>query len=180
MEGKVKLDEITTRKKPKAKKGRSSKKPPLRPITCSTGEIVQTYDKYLKTNHWKSLRKTIAERDKYTCQLCKGIFKSKFNIHHLTYKRIGHELLTDLIFYCEICHSIAHGSKKAPPIIPRKTREEELRKIISRLEDNQVEELIQYATRKYPQIRTTAKVHSKKKVAERTAIQIMNNVKLPV
>ena len=182
---KVKLGRTVVSKASKKRRS-GGKKPRLDPIVCSTGEVAQTYDKYLKTNHWRTLRKTIAERDKYTCQSCKKVFKSKFHIHHLTYKRIGSELPEDLVFYCEECHNAVHGSKKTTPNVSRKSREEELRKIISRLDGSQIEELIQYATNKYPQIKNSikstpaTKVRSRKNVVERTAIQIMNNVKLPV
>ena len=178
------MNEIT-KGKTRSKKRKSGKKPAMKAITCSTGEVAQTYDKYLKTDHWRLLRKTIAERDKYTCRLCEGVFKNKFHIHHLTYERIGNELLTDLIFYCETCHNSVHGGKKVAPIIPRKSHEEELRKIISRLGADQIKELIEYATNRYPQIRPKAKSIPatkvrKKKVMERTSIQIMNNTKLPI
>ncbi len=85
---------------------------PMNNIKCSTGEIALTYQDYLNTAHWKALRIQVAERDKYTCQRCNGIFKNYFHIHHNTYKRLGKEKLSDLTFYCNKCHSVIHNDRK--------------------------------------------------------------------
>lgn len=62
---------------------------------------------YLRTDAWKNLRFKVLERDKYTCQCC-GIDFGPLYVHHLTYERLGNELLEDLITLCEDCHKLQH------------------------------------------------------------------------
>lgn len=53
-------------------------------ICKDTGEKPVGYDNYLMSKHWNELRKTVAERDKYTCLRCESIFKEGYHIHHNT------------------------------------------------------------------------------------------------
>ena len=57
-------------------------------IVCSTGEIANNYTEYLMTQHWRCLRKIIYELKKQKCQKCHKEIQ-EYNVHHLTYKRIG-------------------------------------------------------------------------------------------
>lgn len=81
-------------------------------IKCKdTGEIVKGYNKYLNTEHWGYQRKRIARSRKYTCEKCGIVNKQHFHIHHLTYKRIGNEKPTDLVFLCKGCHENLHKTE---------------------------------------------------------------------
>ncbi len=70
------------------------------------------YEKYLKTKHWKKVRKLVFKRAKYKCEQCgnKGILHP----HHKTYRNRGneHNYLEDIIVLCEDCHSEIHGKKE--------------------------------------------------------------------
>lgn len=63
---------------------------------------------YLKSSHWQELRKTALERAGYKCQVC-GKNNIRLNVHHNTYKNIGHEDITDLCVLCEVCHEIFYN-----------------------------------------------------------------------
>lgn len=63
------------------------------------------YSLYLKSPAWKSKRLRRLRKDKNSCVRC-GDHATV--VHHLTYKRAGHELLSDLISMCEACHEEEH------------------------------------------------------------------------
>lgn len=47
----------------------------------------------------------------FTCEQCGRQLKaSELNCHHLTYKRLGRELRTDIEVLCEDCHFHKHHS----------------------------------------------------------------------
>lgn len=65
---------------------------------------------YLRTPHWRGLRAAVLERD----PMCRGCgVRASENVHHLTYARLGCELLTDLVGYCRPCHERAHAHNRA-------------------------------------------------------------------
>lgn len=66
----------------------------------------RNYNSYMKSERWRKLRLKVLARDDYQCQRC-GSAKN-LRIHHLTYERVGHEALDDLITLCEACHSEIH------------------------------------------------------------------------
>jgi hypothetical protein len=98
----------------------------------------ETYEKYLKSRHWWWVRRwklvrsvaetapiefvlAIARGDldysllSYPCEDCgRNFFPQFLSVHHLTYERLGHEMLTDLKVLCLACHATMHG-KKPPP-----------------------------------------------------------------
>ena len=73
------------------------------------------YNSYLRSDHWKEHRLECIARsgkNKYRedrCQICyqppeNGIF----NVHHLTYERLGHEHKKDTKPFCQNCHFLFH------------------------------------------------------------------------
>ena len=66
----------------------------------------EQYAAYLKSAKWRSLREKIFKRDKYKCTDCSG--KHNLHVHHLTYERVGEELLEDLKTLCRKCHEKQH------------------------------------------------------------------------
>ena len=58
----------------------------------------------------KSIRTTVLERDKYTCQRCKVKFKeSELDIHHIRPKTLGGKNdIDNLVTWCKNCHRIYH------------------------------------------------------------------------
>lgn len=65
------------------------------------------YREYLKTEHWKETREKALKRAGYKCQVCG--YDKNLQVHHNTYKNIGHEDPTDLVVLCWKCHKTFHG-----------------------------------------------------------------------
>lgn len=64
------------------------------------------YKEYLKTDHWKKIKKQYKDSDlPQYCLVCEN---PKYELHHRSYDRIGAELLTDLISLCRKHHSATH------------------------------------------------------------------------
>ena len=72
-----------------------------------------TYSEYLESDHWRWIRAKIRRRARGWCERCK--VNRRDDIHHLTYERVGHELLTDLIGVCSYCHEYIHGNRVIDP-----------------------------------------------------------------
>lgn len=71
------------------------------------------YDGYLLSDHWKAFRRKILKRDR-RCRACDG--KAEV-VHHLTYRRLGRELMEDALALCFDCHSkihLSHSRKNIP------------------------------------------------------------------
>lgn len=112
-------------------------------IVCSTGEIVQGYNNYLQTRHWKALRIEVAEEHNYTCLRCYGVFRTGFHIHHNTYKRLGKEKLSDLGFYCQKCHAVIHNDRKNKRAFNRNYNNIITTKMVN-FNEEQIEKVIEY------------------------------------
>lgn len=65
------------------------------------------YVQHLSSEKWKRLRVRIFNRCKGICEGC-GINKAT-QVHHLTYDRMGDEMLFDLAAMCAPCHKKVHG-----------------------------------------------------------------------
>lgn len=74
------------------------------------------YQRYLRSDAWLSRRKAVLERASYLCELCTQIVASE--VHHLTYFRLGNELLSDLLAVCEDCHAFLHAAQSHPQNSP--------------------------------------------------------------
>lgn len=82
--------------------------------------VKSNYQKYLETLHWKRTRLQRLLRCHFfdlhqavKCERC-GMFVPILpvafaDVHHLTYERIGAELMEDLQVLCRSCHGEAHG-----------------------------------------------------------------------
>jgi len=68
------------------------------------------WDWYLHTDHWKALRAEVLDRDRL-CVGCRQ--RTPDQVHHLTYERLGCELLTDLVGLCADCHHRTHRHNRA-------------------------------------------------------------------
>lgn len=74
------------------------------------------YYSYLKSDEWKKLRRIVFMRCKGICEQC-GVAQMEAT-HHKTYKRLGHELLEDLLGVCDDCHKKIHKIKKDDFMLP--------------------------------------------------------------
>lgn len=75
---------------------------------CST-EPQHEYQRYLCTTHWRIFRLAVMVAANGHCALCA---KPADQVHHLTYERVGHEYLSDVVPLCAKCHQDQHEEKK--------------------------------------------------------------------
>lgn len=75
-----------------------------------------TYREYLKSNHWKNIRRAyFLSRAPKNCFIC-GSDKN-LNLHHRTYKHLWKEMVgTHLNVLCHQCHKDIHFKYKKTPL----------------------------------------------------------------
>jgi 5-methylcytosine-specific restriction endonuclease McrA len=66
-----------------------------------------SYAQYLRSEHWLKLRARYRASRRLP-QKCLGCGNPRFELHHRSYQRVGHELLTDLVPLCRACHQKVH------------------------------------------------------------------------
>jgi hypothetical protein len=64
------------------------------------------YETYLKSDIWKLRRANVLIRDNHECQMCGRT--NYLHVHHITYKNLGKEPLSDLVTLCSFCHKKVH------------------------------------------------------------------------
>ena len=64
------------------------------------------YQTYLQTPHWKETRLKKLVEVRCACEACGSWLN--LNVHHKTYKNLGHEKLKNLRVLCEGCHLKIH------------------------------------------------------------------------
>jgi hypothetical protein len=67
------------------------------------------YLKYLGSKEWKARRQQVIVRCDGRCERCGEL--PAYEVHHLTYERVFHELPEDLQGLCEFCHDFVHGKR---------------------------------------------------------------------
>ena len=82
---------------------------PPRPIRCRSGESRgDFYRRYMRSRRWRYVKQI---RGSSVCglpQVCYCGEGDKLDVHHLTYDRLGHEYLEDLVFLCREHHDAVH------------------------------------------------------------------------
>jgi 5-methylcytosine-specific restriction endonuclease McrA len=73
----------------------------------SADSVAVSYQEYLHTDHWGSIRRNALEAADRRCQLCNATDQI-LDVHHRTYERLGKEKLSDLIVLCRSCHERHH------------------------------------------------------------------------
>lgn len=63
----------------------------------------QKYEKHLKSSRWKNIRRDLFRLRGHKCEVC-NMTSPNLEIHHITYKRLGCELPSDLKILCKKCH----------------------------------------------------------------------------
>lgn len=80
-----------------------------------TPEFKQAYAIYIHTANWKKLARRVKERARGRCERCgPHVIQvgGPYYVHHLTYERFMHELLSDLQYLCANCHEIADRERE--------------------------------------------------------------------
>jgi 5-methylcytosine-specific restriction endonuclease McrA len=65
------------------------------------------YHAHIESDAWKEIRRRVFARCKGVCEGCGQ--RPAVQVHHLTYERLGDELLFDLVAVCMTCHEKCHG-----------------------------------------------------------------------
>lgn len=70
----------------------------------------EEYIAYIQSKEWFELRRARLELDIFTCFVC-GLSPDDccLQAHHLTYERVGNELMEDLVTLCVRCHAEIHN-----------------------------------------------------------------------
>lgn len=69
-----------------------------------------SYKKYIASDHWRELKEWHAHV--WGDRGCLGCGLSEFQLHHITYNRIGQEKIEDVLPFCEKCHSLLHRAHR--------------------------------------------------------------------
>jgi 5-methylcytosine-specific restriction endonuclease McrA len=64
------------------------------------------YYAYLKSKKWAKKRRKALFKAKHKCECCGAT--EELHVHHLSYKRLGKEPLSDLKVLCRNCHCNVH------------------------------------------------------------------------
>lgn len=72
------------------------------------------YKRYLASREWALLREQVRDRSGNWCEHC--FVAPQQAVHHLTYARIGHETLDDLMAVCNPCHEFLSGKRAFNPL----------------------------------------------------------------
>ena len=71
------------------------------------------YDEYLRSQSWQHKRRLVLLRAGGICEGCGQEPASE--AHHLTYARVGKEMLFDLVAVCSRCHQQITADERAAP-----------------------------------------------------------------
>jgi 5-methylcytosine-specific restriction endonuclease McrA len=69
-------------------------------------EWERVYSAYLNSDRWREKREKVMRRANFVCEGC-GNAKAT-DAHHLTYRRVGDEMLFDLVALCRAGHERCH------------------------------------------------------------------------
>ncbi len=64
----------------------------------------KSYKRYINSKEWKEKSRLLKKNKK--CFICNST--ENLNLHHLTYKRLGIEIIQDFQILCKKCHEIVH------------------------------------------------------------------------
>jgi hypothetical protein len=66
----------------------------------------ENYEKYINSDEWKEKRSIVLKRANFVCEGCAK--NTATEVHHLTYRHFGDELLFELVAVCRACHEKVH------------------------------------------------------------------------
>lgn len=71
------------------------------------------YRQYLRSDHWRDLKRRY--RQAPLPQACVACGDPRYQLHHISYGRLGREPLTDLVPFCDNCHGAIHAYERTHP-----------------------------------------------------------------
>jgi hypothetical protein len=72
------------------------------------------YQRYLASREWALKKEAVRKRSRNSCERCGRVPMQA--THHLTYERIGNELLEDLQGVCNPCHEFLSAKTNIDPV----------------------------------------------------------------
>ena len=66
---------------------------------------------YMRSDQWKRLCAAVRERAMGRCERCANAPVE--NVHHMTYRSVGNEAISELAGLCRECHETVHGIRQA-------------------------------------------------------------------
>ena len=73
-------------------------------------EWISRYNAHLRSEKWNEIRRKILLRCNFMCEGCGA--QEAARVHHLSYVRLGDEMLFDLVGLCLACHQKVHPDKE--------------------------------------------------------------------
>lgn len=84
--------------------------------------INKVYRAHLASAAWKRFCREVRQRDEERCVTCNSGNEQRLEVHHRTYERLGHELLSDCSTLCRPCHRLItsriRGLRYAQKVLP--------------------------------------------------------------
>ena len=93
------------------------------PMTSEKWLTTPNYDEYINSVEWEEKRQLRLRMDGFRCHKCGSAIN--LQVHHITYERLGNELMGDLITLCRNCHKRLHDPE---PLMVKETPDDRLRK----------------------------------------------------
>jgi hypothetical protein len=81
----------------------------------SSGDWWLRYSEYLRSEEWFSIREAVLIRDGHKCRITGD--SRDLQVHHLTYRNVGNENLSELVTLCKNVHLVVHDTRN--PLYPR-------------------------------------------------------------
>lgn len=75
-------------------------------VRAEEQEWRRRYNLHLNSDKWRAIRAKVLSRAGGMCEGC-GV-QQAVQVHHLHYKRLGNEMLFDLVAVCLVCHEQIH------------------------------------------------------------------------
>lgn len=91
-----------------------------RTLITKLRKLGMTYKEYLKTDHWREVKRRYYSRNSKECRICGA--KHNVHLHHKTYKRLGREYDMDLVPLCKRHHNELHEQSDDMSYLWQKTK----------------------------------------------------------
>jgi hypothetical protein len=76
----------------------------------------EQYVEYLESQPWLWRRERVRRRAQDRCERCGNPHADEYHCHHLHYRTLGHEHISDLMYLCNECHAFVHGRSSFDPL----------------------------------------------------------------
>lgn len=79
----------------------------LKAVGAGAAKRRERYQKAIHSPHWRAIRVIVLRRARGLCEWCQEP-TARFQLHHITYKRLGKEWPDDVVALCRGCHERHH------------------------------------------------------------------------